>query len=314
MLDSFIFSLNSTVPVFLVILAGMLFRKMGVVTPGFAAGADKFVFKIALPVLLFLDIAEMDFRRDFDLGFVILCFGISLVMFLLCWGIGLITVKDKRSAGSFGQGAARGSAAILGVTLVTRIYGSPGLAPMMIFAAVPIFNIMSVVMLAMSGEATEGKIPYRGIAKSIVTNPIIIGVIAGIPFSVFKIPLPEVVDATLGSIASTATPLALLAIGATFSFAAAKEKLRPAVIASLVKLVLLPALFLPVTVLCGFRDSALVAVFVMVGAPTTVASYIMSKNMNGDPVLTSNIIMLSTLASSVSMTLWVFCMRYLGLI
>ena len=313
MLDSFIFSLNSTVPVFLVILFGMLLRKLGVFTEDFASMTDRFVFRVALPILLFKDISGMDFRRDFDFGFVALCASVSLVMFLLAWGIGAIFIKEKRSVGSFAQGSARGSAAILGVALVENIYGSSGLAPMMIFAVVPLFNIMSVIMLSFSDEESE-KPSAAVMLKRIVTNPIIIGALAGVPFSVLGITFPAVISGAIRSVASTATPMALLAIGASFSFAAAKTKLKPAVFAAAIKLLLLPALFLPVAAFFGFRDSALVSFFVMLGAPTTVTAYIMSKNMNGDHVLSSNIIMISTLASSATITFWVFLMRMLGLI
>ena len=313
MLESFIFSLNSTVPVFLVILFGMLLRRLGIFSESFASLTDKFVFRVALPILLFKDISGMDFKRDFDPGFVILCASVSVIMFLLSWGIAAIFIKEKRSVGSFAQGSARGSAAILGVALVENIYGSSGLAPMMIFAVVPLFNIMSVIMLSFSAEE-NAKPSAAMMFRRIITNPIIIGAVAGVPFSVLGIRFPTAISGAIHSVASTATPMALLAIGASFSFAAAKTKLKPAIFAASIKLLLLPALFLPAAVFLGFRDSALVSFFVMLGAPTTVTAYIMSKNMNGDHVLSSNIIMLSTLASSLTITFWVFLMRVFGLI
>ena len=256
----------------------------------------------------------MSLRQDFDLKFVLFCAVGTLVMFLGSWGGAALFLKDKRSVGAFAQGCARGSSAILGVALATNIYGSSGLAPLMIFAAVPLFNIMSVLILTVSADNGGQKIDLRALAKNIATNPIILGVVIGAVFSFLEIPLPQVVSKTVDSIASTATPMALLAIGVSFDLAAAKKKLIPAAAASFVKLFLLPAVFIPAAVLLGFRDSALVAVFVMVGAPTTVTAYIMSKNMRGDHVLSSNIIMLSTLVSSVSITFWVFLMRFLKLI
>ncbi len=311
MFDSFIFSLEATLPVFAVILLGMLLRRLGIFTGEYASVTDKYVFKIALPFLLFKDIAGMNLREDFDLGFVLLCFGTSLVMFFAVWGFSAVFVKDKSSVGAFAQAGARGSAAILGVALVENIYGSSGMAPMMIFAAVPIFNIMSVVILTFSSGK---KIGARELLYNIVTNPIIIGVAAALPFSVFDITVPRVLSSAVSGVAATATPMALLAIGASFDFASAKKKLRPAAAASFVKLFLLPGILLPAAIFLGFRDSALVSFFVMVGAPTTVTAYIMSKNMGGDYVLTSNTVMLSTLVSSVSVTLWVFLLRTFELI
>ncbi len=312
MLDSFIFSIEATLPVFALILLGILLRRIGIFTEEYASATDKYVFKIALPVLLFKDIAGMDLRRDFDLGFVALCAAVALLMFFGVWGLSATLVKDKHSVGAFAQGSARGSAAILGVALVENICGSSGLAPMMIIAAVPIFNIMSVVILTVS--AGEKKVSAGEIFRDIVTNPIIIGVLIGVPFSAFGVALPHVISSAVNSVAATATPMALLAIGASFKLASAVKKLRPAAAAALVKLFLLPAVFLPAAILLGLRDSALISFFVMVGAPTTVTAYTMSKNMGGDHVLSSNIVMISTLISLFSVTLWVFILRLAGLI
>lgn len=314
MLDSFIFSLETTFPVFALIILGMFLRRIGILTEEYASVTDKYVFKVALPVLLFKDISGMDIRSDLDLHFVLLCAAVTVVMFLGSWLFAALWMKDKGSVGAFVQGCARGSSAILGVALVENIYGSSGLAPMMIVAAVPLFNILSVIILTFSADAGEKKIDVSALVKNIVTNPIILGIVLGVPFSFFGISLPDAASNAVNSVAATATPMALLAIGASFDFGTAKKKFRPAVAASFVKLFLLPAVFLPVAVLLGFRDSALVAFFVMVGASTTVTAYIMCKNMGGDHILTSNIIMLSTLVSSVSITLWVFLLRLPGLI
>ncbi|MBE6708232.1 MAG: AEC family transporter [Ruminococcaceae bacterium] len=314
MLDSFVFSLNATLPVFLLILVGMLLRRIGIFTEEYAAMTDRFVFKIALPVLLFKDISGMSLRDDFDGGFVIFCAVASVLMFLVPWGFAALFMKNKGSVGAFSQGCARGSAAVLGVALAENICGSAGMAPIMIFAAVPIFNILSVVILSFSAEGQEKKPGVGELLKNIVTNPIIWGVLLGLPFSFFDVSLPHIAQSAVGSIASTATPLALMAIGASFDFGAAKGKFVPAAVASFVKLILLPAAVIPVAAALGFRDSALVSVFIMVGAPTTVAAYIMAKNMKNDHVLSSNIVMLSTLLSSVTITFWVFLMRYLGFI
>lgn len=314
MLDSFIFSLNTTLPVFIMILIGMLLKKVGIFSESFASMTDKYVFKAALPVLLFKDISEMSFRQDFDLKFVLFCAVTTLVMFLAVWGFAALFLKDKKSVGAFAQGSARGSAAILGVALTVNIFGDSGLAPLMIFSAVPLFNVLSVVILTVSADNDERRIDFRALMKNIITNPIIIGILIGLPFSFFEITLPEIAAKTVSNISATATPMALLSIGASFDFTSAKKKFLPAAASSFIKLFVLPGIFIPIAVILGFRGSALVAIFVMLGAPTTVTSYVMSKNMNNDYVLSSNIVMISTLASSVSMAFWVFLLRFMDLI
>lgn len=315
MLESFVFSLNVTLPVFFVILVGMLLSKLGLFPKSFCENIDKYVFKVALPVMLFADISSMNFREEFDLYFVAVCAVITLVMFLLVWLGAMIFVKDKTMVGAFAQGAARGSAAILGIALATNIYGTAGHASLMIFSAVILFNVLSVVILSFgSNDTNHGKIDVAFLIKSVVTNPIILGIVVAIPFSLLNITFPQVVLKTFDSIGSTATPMALLSIGASFSLAEAGRKLKPALCAAFVKLFVLPCLFLPLAVYLGFRESALVAIFIMLGSPTTVTCYIMSKNMNNDSVLSSNIVMLSTLFSMVSVPFFVFVMKYFSLI
>lgn len=314
MLESFIFSLNVTLPVFLVIVIGKLLNKLGIFPDELASLTDKFVFRAALPVLLFKDISEMDFTRDFDVKFVLFCVIVSLVMFLSVWGFSALFIKDKSMVGAFSQGSARGSAAILGIALAVNIYGNSGLAPLMVLAAVPVFNVMSVIILAVSADGERKKTNVSDIIKGIITNPIILGILVGVPFSVFDITLPGFISGAVDSIAKTATPMALLSIGAAFRMCDAKKKLSPSLVASVIKLFVLPLVFLPVACACGFTGSALVAIFVMLGAPSTVTCYIMAKNMNNDYVLSSNIVMIATLMSSVSVTLWVFVLKYFSLI
>ena len=315
MIDSFIFSLNVTLPVFFVILAGMLLSKFGLFPKSFCENIDRYVFKVALPVMLFKDISAMDFGKEFDLRFVLACAVITIAMFLLVWLGAALALKDKSMVGAFAQGAARGSAAILGIALATNIYGTAGHASLMIFSAVILFNVLSVVILSFgAGGAERGKINFAVLLKSVVTNPIILGIVVAVPFSLLHVSFPQVVVKTFDSIGSTATPMALLSIGASFSLAEAGRKLKPALCASFIKLFVLPCIFLPVAVYLGFRESALVAIFIMLGSPTTVTCYIMSKNMNNDSILSSNIVMLSTLFSMVSVPFFVFLMKYFSLI
>ncbi len=311
MLDSFIFSLNATLPVFFVMLVGVLLKKVGLFSESFASAVDKYVFKVALPVLLFKDISEMDIGEDFDLGFVVFCSVATVLMFLMAWIIAKLFIKDKSMVGAFAQGAARGSAAILGIALVQNIYGSSGKAPLMILVAVPLFNIFSVIILTLgaSGEHRSFSEYVKKALFGIITNPIILGILVGIPFALFDITLPVVISKTVSSISVTATPMALLSVGASFSLGKAMAKIKPAFAASMIKLFLLPALFLPLAVVLGFRSSELVSILIMLGSPTTVTCYVMAKNMDNDMVLSSNIIVLATLLSSVSITFWVFLLR-----
>ena len=314
-MENFLFSLNVTLPIFIIILVGGFLKRIGLLNEGFTSVADKFVFKVALPVQLFRDIAAMDIRADFSGKFVLFCMIATTCMFAATWILGGVFLKDKSMVGAFAQAAARGSAAILGIAFVENIYGSSGMTPMMIVAAVPLFNIYSVIILTVT--STEGKFNGTLVKKlvvGVVTNPIILGIAAGMIWSLLRLPMPVILSKSVNYIATTATPLALLVLGATFKGREALNKIGPTIAAALLKLVAIPAAIFPFAIHMGFRGSELVAIMIMLASPTTVTCYIMAKNMGGDDTLSASVVMVATLLSSVTLTLWVFVMKSFGLI
>lgn len=314
-MENFLFSLNVTLPIFIIIVIGGLLQRIGLLNEGFSSVADKFVFKVALPVQLFQDIAVMDIRSDFSGKFVLFCMAATTCMFAATWLLGQLFLKDKSMVGAFAQAAARGSAAILGIAFVENIYGSSGMTPMMIVAAVPLFNIYSVIILTVT--SAQGKFDgalVKKLLKGVVTNPIILGIAAGMVWSLAGLPMPVLLSKSVGYIASTATPLALLVLGATFKGREALQKIGPTLAAAFLKLVAIPAAIFPVAIHMGFRGSELVAIMIMLASPTTVTCYIMAKNMGGDDTLSASVVMTATLLSSVTLTLWVFVMRTMGFI
>ena len=314
-MQNFLFSLNVTLPIFIIIVVGGFLKRIGLLTEGFTSVADKFVFKVALPVQLFRDIAAMDIRADFSGKFVVFCMVATTCMFAATWILGAIFLKDKSMVGAFAQAAARGSAAILGIAFVENIYGDSGMTPMMIVAAVPLFNIYSVITLTVT--SSEGKFNgalVKKLIKGVVTNPIILGIAAGMVWSLLRLPMPVILSKSVNYLATTATPLALLVLGATFKGKEALSKIGPTIAAAFLKLVAIPAAIFPFAIHMGFRGSELVAIMIMLASPTTVTCYIMAKNMGGDDTLSASVVMMATLMSSVTLTLWVFVMKTFGLI
>ena len=245
-MQNFLFSLNVTLPIFIIIVVGGFLKRIGLLTEGFTSVADKFVFKVALPVQLFRDIAAMDIRADFSGKFVVFCMVATTCMFAATWILGAIFLKDKSMVGAFAQAAARGSAAILGIAFVENIYGDSGMTPMMIVAAVPLFNIYSVIILTVT--SSEGKFNgalVKKLIKGVVTNPIILGIAAGMVWSLLRLPMPVILSKSVNYLATTATPLALLVLGATFKGREALSKIGPTIAAAMLKLVLIPAAIFP---------------------------------------------------------------------
>lgn len=314
-MENLIFSLNATVPVFLMMLLGMLFRKLGWIDEAFASKMNQFVFLVPLPVLVFHDLAAADIGDVWNFRFVAFCFLVTAASIAICAVLSCF-LKEKSQRGEFIQASYRSSAALLGIALTTNIYGDAGLVPLMIIGSVPLYNIMAVVVLSLTSPAKDA--PKKGLWKStlkgIVTNPIILGIAAGLLWSVLRLSFPPILGKTVSSLSDLAAPLGLIAMGATFRLDKAVGQAKPAIAASLIKLVGFCVLFLPLAVRMGFREEELVAILIMLGSATTVSCYVMAKNMGHEGTLTSSAVMLTTLFSAFTITGWLFLLKSLGLL
>jgi predicted permease len=314
-LENLIFSLNATLPIFLTMLLGLLFRYLGLMNADFVAKLNRFVFVAAIPALVFQDISSVDVRKSWDGGFVLFCFLATLVSITVIALLARLLVEEE-IRGEFVQASYRSSAAILGIAFIQNIYGSSGMAPLMIVGTVPLYNAAAVVILSLMkpGRKKLDRKLLLKTAKGIVTNPIILGILAGILWSVLRIPQPEIMQKTVKNVAVLATPLGLMAMGASFEGKKALAKLRPSVLASLIKLVVLAAVFLPLAVRLGYTKERLIAILVMLGSATTVSCFVMAKNMGHEGVLTSSTVMLTTFFSAFTLTGWLFLLKTLGLV
>ena len=314
-MENLIFSLNATIPVFLLMVLGLALRKIGWIDEGFASKMNQFVFRVPLPVLLFQDLATVDFYEMWDGKFVFFCFAVTFLEILLA-GLLSLLLKDRSIRGEFIQASYRSSAALLGIAFIQNIYGSAGIAPLMMIGSVPLYNIMAVVVLSFFSpeRKTLDAGTVKKTLKGIVTNPIIIGILVGMAWSLLRLPLPQIAQKTVSSIGATATPLGLMAMGASFDFKKALGQKGPAAAASFLKLAGFCALFLPLAAAMGFRQEKLVAILIMLGSATTVSCYVMAKNMDHEGTLTSSVVMLTTLGSAFTVTAWLYIFRSLGMI
>ena len=314
-MENLIFSLNATIPIFLMMVLGVFFRKTGLLKENMINGLNQFVFKVTLPVLLFGDLAKQDFAQAWNGKFVAFCFVVTLLSISLVTLMSM-ALKDKSQRGEFIQGAYRSSAAILGIAFITNIYGNSGMAPLMIIASVPLYNVMAVVVLSVF-KPDQGKLDgtvLKRTLKGIVTNPIILGIVAGTLWSLLRLPFPKILDSTVGNLAKTATPLGLMAMGGSLHFGKAFSRLKASVACTFMKLIGYEALFLPLAIRCGFTKDKLVSIIIMLGSASTVTCFVMAKNMGHEGSFSSGVVLLTTLFSAFTLTVWLFLCKSLGLI
>lgn len=318
MAESLIFSLNSTMPLFFIMLLGYLLHRKHFLTDDFVAMANKFVFNVALPVQLFRDLATMDVRASFDAKYVLFCAAATTSSILVIWALAKLFLKEKHIVGEFVQACYRSSAAILGAAFIQNIYGTSGMSGLMILGSVPLYNIFAVIILTLESPALDVKSgmgeKIQKSLKGIVANPILLGIAVGFVWSLLRLPMPTMANKTLSSLAGMTSPLALLAIGAGFKGREALGYLKPTAVATVTKLVILPAIFLPMAVHFGFTDQKLVALLVMLGSVTTPAGYVMAKQMGHEGTLTGSVCVTTTVFSALTLTFWVFWARSKGFI
>lgn len=316
-MENFIYSINVTLPIFLVMVIGYILKQIGMLNDNFVTVANKFNFKVTLPFMLFKDIAGVDIRAVFDIRYVLFCALVSTACFWIIWGGVKLFVKDKSIRGAFVQASFRGSAAVMGLAFIANIYGASAIGPLMIVSAVPLYNIFSVVVLTFEANDAadmDKKAKIRQACINICKNPIILSILAGLVVGLLGISFPVVIDKTISNVAQMATPLALITIGAGFEGRKALAKMKPTIAASLIKLVIQPLIFLPVAAWMGFTGEKMIAILIMLSSPTTPSCYIMAKNMNNDEVLTASVIVTTTLLGAFTLTAWIFILKTVGLI
>lgn len=313
LIDIFLQTLATTLPVFAMVFIGLGLRKLGWIDAAFVNTASALVFKATLPTLIFLSILRADLDTALNpglLGFFALA---TLGSFALAWLWALWRVP-RADRGVYVQGCFRGNCGIVGLALAASMYGDYGLSAGGILLGLVIicYNILSVVVLLT--YQSEQKLHWAHILADIARNPLILAVIVAVPFAWWNISLPEWVMTSGDYFASLTLPLALLCIGATVSLSSIRQESGPAMGATAFKMVTLPALCTLAAWLAGFEGRELGLMFLYWASPTAAASFVMVKALGGNARMAANIVAMTTLLASITVTLGVFVLQGTGTI
>jgi len=316
MLSDLLFSFNAVIPIFLVMLLGLVVRRLKIIDESATKQMNTLVFKVALPIMLFKTVYGSDYSQMLDRKFILFLILSVVAFFFLCWILAAKFIKDIKKKGAFIQGCFRGNYAILGIALSAELLGfTPAIAITGVAVIVPLFNILSVIILTIYGEQKiESKNIILTIIKSIATNPLVISIVAGIVLTLLNIELIPLLNTPLSMVSSLATPFALLVIGASLDFSQIRERLKFTLAASALKLVIMPLLFIPLAIWFGISTEGIVVLFVLYAAPTAIASYAMAAHMGTDEHLASNIVLFTSLVSILTYTIGVFVLRAVGIV
>lgn len=314
LLENLLFSLNMSLPLFVVMGLGCVLTHKGFFTEDYVAHTTNLVYYILLPGKMFLDIATSDFGAAFDTRYVAVAVGGVVLQFALAWAAGWLLCPDRSKQSAFSHAAYRGNFVYLGTALLQNIYGVSHVpsATLILALVIPLYNIQGVVLMTV--KERQGRFRLSTVLLNVLKNPMILAVLAAIPFAYFKIQLPFVVSESLGYFQAATNTMALLVVGGSIRLSALKSDMPLLLRLSGVKLLLMPAIWAAMGIAAGLPAEQLVTLIIVGAMPAAVNVYIITDKMGGDGALACSAVVVTHLVSLFTMTGIVFAMRTAGLI
>ncbi len=307
------FALSVTGPIILFLLLGIALKHWHIITEEFIDVGSRLVFNVTLPALLFITISQTQFSRAANFKLVAVGLAGTLILYFLMEIIVKYSVQPARDRGVVVQGGFRSNMGIIGLAYVVNAYGSEGLvlASLYLGLVTIFYNILAVITLSRS---INYELHWSQTVKKIASNPLIIGILAGMPFAYFEIQIPGLFLKTGEYFAQMTLPLALLCTGGSLSLSVLRLESRNALIGTGCKILLAPLILTVIAYLAGFSGIQLGIVFLMSSSPTAAASYVMSRAMGANAALAANIIVLTTIGSVIATTTGITLLRFFDLV
>ncbi len=312
-MDNLFFSLNAVLPLFLLVLAGYILKRIGMFSDEWLKTANKFSFRITFSVLLFYDIYSSEKISSGYGRLIAFCVLGILIITALCYIIVPRMVKERPRAGVVIQGIFRSNFLLLGMPVAINMFGDEAKAPAAVSVAVviPLFNVLATLTLTIFSEKSS-RISVKSILKELAMNPLIIGCAAGFLFKVLALRLPIFLDRTFSDISDIAVPLALIILGGQFKVGGFLKNFKLVLATVLTKLAVIPIILITIAVMLGFRGVELAILITVFASPCAVSSSIMAYSMGCDGELAGEIVVLGTLLSVATLFSFIFILRTLA--
>ena len=327
-MESLIFAINAVAPIVITVMIGYVLKRMGMINAAFVKTANKLVFHLFLPAMLFLNVYEIDDIGSMQFDYIIYVVIVLLVIFLLAIPAVMAVARQHERRGALLQAAFRSNYALIGIPLTSSLFGSAGVmvATLLSAVVVPLLNVLAVISLTVFRKSKE-KPSVKGILIGIVKNPLIqsvalglltlgiraIFVRGGVSFRLSDI---APVYTVLGYLSRLATPLALIVLGAQFEFSAVSSLKREILFGTLMRTVIVPVLGIGTAYLLfrsrfsGAHFAAFIAVF---ATPVSISSVPMAQEMDGDVTLAGQLVVWTTVMSALSVFLTSFLLKAAGI-
>ena len=304
---------NAVLPIFLLLVVGYLSRILKLVDDGDVRKINRLMFKIFMPAVMFYNVYNSDLSSAVRPKLMLFTVLAVLGAFLLSCLVARWAVKERNQKGVFIQGVFRSNFVIIGIPIVSSLMGDVDLGPVAVLLAVvvPMFNVLSVVIL----EYYNGqKADLKKILLEVLKNPLILGTLAGILAVALKVRLPAFLESAVRQLSQAASPVLLVMLGAFFQFDGLSRYRRELSLVCLGRLVVIPAIFLGLGALLGFRGVEMAALLGVFASSTAVNSFTMAQQMGGDAELAGDIVVATSALCSFTLFGWGLLLKSLGLL
>ncbi len=333
MTDAFIFSANAVLPIVLMIALGYLLKRGGMLNGSFLDVGNRLTFRVLLPAMLFYNVYNIDSLRELNPSFILYGIIAVIAIFFLAIAVVCAFTKDGAKRGSLIQAVFRSNYAIIGLPLAEALFSADGAAAASVMSAfcIPAFNILAVITLTVfNGNSEKGGVSVKKVLSGIIRNPLIIATLAGIAVLglrelltvcgvAFRLRNITVLYKTLESLKSICTPFALLVLGGRFEFSSVARLRREIVFGTVLRTVAVPAIglagayILKMTAFPGLSGEHFAAYVGVFATPAAVSSAIMAKEMGADAELAGQLVVWTSLVSTVTIFIYVTVLRAAGI-
>ena len=312
LLNSFLLSLNAIVSIFVMMAAGYGAKRLLHLEKDSIGRFNTLVFHTLLPLMLFNNIYRSDLRGSVSFRCLGLALAVLAVLFLFTWLLIKRVEPANSQRGVMIQASFRSNFLLLGMPLIQELCPGADLATVSVMLAivVPCFNVLAVVTLE---TFSRKQINVRQILLGIAKNPLIVASAAGILVNLSGLRLPDCLANPVSQLGASASPVALLLLGAQFEFRDVRLHRRNLAICTVLRLLVYPGIALPLAALAGLRGPEFAVLISMYATPTAVASFSMAAQMGGNPELAASAVTVTTLLSAATMFLWIFLFKSLGM-
>ncbi|MEM5583541.1 AEC family transporter [Roseibium sp. AS2] len=309
-------TLSIVAPVFILIGIGYALAQFRVLKQDASEALGQFVFVVAIPVLLFRTLIGADLSSGVPLALWASYFlGVGIA-----WVLGALIIRkgfgrDARAGAIGGISAAFANGIMVGLPLISAVYGEAGLVPLLLIISIhlAVMTILMAVAMERAAAIDSGttKPPLGqlllGIARKLATNPLILAIVISFLWRLTGLEIPEIGMDVLNRIAATALPLALLSLGMSLVQYGMRGNVIPGFLLATVKILVMPVVVFVAGAFVFQLPPLWTAVATLTAScPTGANAYIFANRYGTGHAMSANAITVTTLSAILTTSLWIW--------